>query len=116
MMEKAMDDSSTDTMEGDAMDEQSMDEHMQTMDDGQTVMAMAGAVNPATLYVSPGQQLILANHESFDVALTSDDGSIQTDTAAAGESIMFTAPDQIGTYAYMVAGYPNMTGTIVVEE
>lgn len=95
----------------------SMEEHMKLMDDGQTVMAMIGELNPKVLFVTPGQELAFASHENFDVQLKTKDGEHMTVLAKPGsEHTTFTAPMKPGRYEYYSSHDPNVFVTIVVEE
>ncbi len=109
-------------MEGENMDgmemdgEMSMEEHMEMMNDGETVMAMAGAMNPSTLYVAPGETLRFVNHEAYANSIIADDGSFQSPMTPSGEESEFTAPEEVGTYTYRSSANENIEGTLVVEE
>jgi len=93
-----------------------MEDHMATMDDGKTVMAMTGAFSPNTLFVFPGQELTLSNHESYDLKITSLDGEgFESTMVKAGEDGLFIAPTTPGRYEYSSSENPEIKGILVVE-
>lgn len=94
-----------------------MEEHMRLMDDGKTVMAMVGQLNPKVIYATPGQELVFASHENFDIQLKTKDGNFMTVLAKPGsEHTTFTAPPKPGRYDYYSSHDPKIFVTIVVEE
>jgi plastocyanin len=73
------------------------------------------AFSPATLTVSGGAHVSVANDDSTAHTVTADDGhSFDTGSIDAGSSATVTAP-KAGRYAYHCSIHPFMHGTLVVR-
>lgn len=116
----AMDGMEDGAMEG--MDEvekkhgMTMEEHVEAIDDGQTIMIMGGQMYPETLYVSPGQTITVLNHENVDLSLESADGTIETDIIPPDGGGELTAPEEVGSYPYYSSSDEGIEGMLVVEK
>lgn len=74
------------------------------------------AFSPATLTVSPGQQVTVQNSDSTTHTVTATAGKIfDTGSVAAGASATFTAPTAPGSYPYICTIHQFMHGTLVVK-
>lgn len=93
----------------------SMAEHIKMMDDGRTVMAMGGMLNPAVLHATAGKSLRVVNHEGAPVKLIFASGMETSEVPPGGEA-SFTAPQEVGRYEYHSSQNPNIQGVLVVEE
>lgn len=71
------------------------------------------AFAPAELRVAAGTTVTWTNRDSIPHTATADDGSFDTGTLDPGASDAVTF-DTAGTFAYVCAFHPNMTGTITV--
>lgn len=104
---------------GTAMDmnsgaEMNMESHSAMLDDGLTVMFMAGTISPAVLYAAPGQEVRILNHESQDLQLVLENG-VESEIVASGSEGSFTAPTEPGAYVYHSSKSDTVSGTLVVE-
>ncbi len=70
---------------------------------------------PATITVSPGQQVTFTNDDKTAHTATAKDGSFNTDAIQPGEDASVTAPDQPGEYPFICSFHPFMKGTVVVQ-
>ena len=72
------------------------------------------AYEPATLKVKAGTTVTWTNDDNVPHTATSEDGEFDTNTIVAGDTaqVVFDSP---GTYVYVCAFHPGMTGTIVVS-
>jgi plastocyanin len=73
------------------------------------------AFAPATLTVSPGQQVTVANHDSVAHTVTATGGAFDTGDITPGGSATFTAPAKAGDYPYDCTIHPFMKGTLTVR-
>lgn len=71
------------------------------------------AFDPAELTVAAGTTVTWANADSVPHTATAEDGSFDTSTIDGGASASHTFATP-GTYPYICAFHPNMTGTITV--
>ena len=71
--------------------------------------------DPATITVSPGQQVTFTNGDKTAHTATAKDGSFNTDAIQPGEDASVTAPDQPGEYPFICSFHPFMKGTLVVR-
>lgn len=70
---------------------------------------------PASLTVSPGTRITVANHDSTAHTATADNGqSFDTGNIDPGSSASITLPKP-GTYKYHCSIHPFMHGTLVVR-
>jgi plastocyanin len=97
------------------METDQMEEHFSQMNDGKTIMIMAGRFNPETLYIKPGTSLRFVNHESVAMSIQTETQTLSKETKT-GEESEFKAPMQPGTYQYTSSANTSIKGTIVVEE
>jgi len=72
------------------------------------------AFGPQTLEIAAGTTVTFTNNDSAPHTATADDGSFDTGQLDQGASASVTF-DTPGTYTYVCAFHPNMTGTIVVS-
>jgi plastocyanin len=79
----------------------------------QAVTIQDFAFGPETLEITAGTTVTWTNNDSAAHTATADDGSFDTGTIDSGGSASVTF-DTPGTYTYICAFHPNMTGTIVV--
>jgi plastocyanin len=70
--------------------------------------------SPATLRVSPGATVTVANNDSVAHTMTSTTKKFDTGDVAPGASATFKAPTTPGTYAYICTIHQFMHGTLVV--
>lgn len=71
------------------------------------------AFEPATIRVEPGTTVVFENADDTDHTATADDGAVDTDTIARGESVSVVV-DQPGTHAYHCGFHPFMKGVVEV--
>ena len=71
------------------------------------------AFDPAELRVAAGTTVTWTNRDSVPHTATADDGSFDTGAIDGGASASHTF-DAPGTFAYICAFHPNMTGTVIV--
>lgn len=69
--------------------------------------------DPPQLTVVAGAEIAFTNDGQEVHTATADDGSFDTGTVNAGDSVSLTF-DQVGTFAYHCSLHPWMTGEIVV--
>lgn len=99
-----------------SMEDEKMKKHLEEMNDGRTVMAMMGKMNPEVLNVTKGQSLRFVNHESYSNSIVADNAEFKSLTTASGAETEFKAPMKTGTYKYSSKIKPEISGTLVVEE
>jgi plastocyanin len=80
----------------------------------QTVSIEGFAFAPASVTVEVGDSVTWTNADDAAHTATAGDGSFDTESIAAGESSTITF-DTAGTFAYVCAIHPTMSGTVVVE-
>ena len=69
--------------------------------------------SPKVITVKAGTIVTFTNDDTTAHTVTSDDGTFDTGTIAAGDSL--TLPfDEPGTFAYHCEIHPSMTGTVIV--
>lgn len=81
--------------------------------DGDSVCIFNLAYEPETLTVAAGTTVTWTNDDNLPHTATSADGEFDTNTIAAGATAEVTF-DTPGTFAYVCAFHPGMSGTIVV--
>jgi YVTN family beta-propeller protein len=72
------------------------------------------AFTPATLMIAPGQTVTWSNDDGAPHGLAYHDGAKGTDVLLPGASFSRTY-DQPGTFDYLCAVHPYMTGKVIVE-
>lgn len=70
------------------------------------------AFGPTSLVVAPGTQITVVNQDWAPHTVTARDNSFDTGTIAGGQRGEITAPSSPGTYPYICAIHPSMTGTL----
>ena len=70
---------------------------------------------PASLTVAPGTVVTVVNRDNVAHTVTSSSGGFNTADIAPGASVVFTAPDHAGHFAYICSIHQYMTGTLVVS-
>lgn len=71
---------------------------------------------PAELTVAPGAEIPVSNNDTDAHTLTAKgDGGFDTDTLEGEASGSITAPSEAGTYEYVCAFHPFMTGSVTVS-
>lgn len=113
----------TDSMNEDTTDSEvthsssmSEEEMAQMVAEGQTVMVMGGQVSPTVIYAEPAEEIMIANHEAYDIKLVSEEGLFESEMVASGTDGSFMAPIEVGSYGYYVSENPSLKGTLVVEK
>jgi plastocyanin len=81
---------------------------------GNAVRIRGFAFEPATITVSAGETVTWTNEESADHTVTHGAGRFGSETLGQGSSFRFRF-DRPGTYEYVCALHPEMTGTVVVR-
>ncbi|MDU8944050.1 cupredoxin domain-containing protein [Ovoidimarina sediminis] len=69
---------------------------------------------PATVEIRPGDEVIWVNDDLVPHTATAREGDWETDTLEAGASGRIAFADR-GTFAYVCAFHPHMTGTVAVR-
>ena len=80
----------------------------------QTVSIEDFSFSPATVTVEVGDSVTWSNADATAHTATAGDGSFDTESIGPGETSTITF-DTAGSYAYVCAIHPTMTGTVVVE-
>lgn len=75
---------------------------------------------PASLAVTPGEKIVVTNHDSVTHTFTATPGStpegkFDSGDIAPGKTVTVTAPTARGSYAFHCAIHPFMTGTLTVK-
>lgn len=65
--------------------------------------------------VKPGSMVTVTNTDSAPHTLTAKDKGGFDVEVHAGETVIFSAPDSPGRYAFVCTFHPQMTGTLVVK-
>jgi plastocyanin len=65
--------------------------------------------------VVPGRKITVVNQDRAPHTVTARDNSFDTGTIAGGQRAEITAPSSPGTYPYICAIHPSMTGTLLVK-
>lgn len=78
------------------------------------------AFSPATFTVSPGERIVVTNHDSVDHTFTATPGSnpqgkFNTGDIGPGKTAVVTAPTKPGAYAFYCQIHNFMTGTLTVR-
>jgi plastocyanin len=76
---------------------------------------LLGMLGPTSLVVAPGTKITVVNQDRAPHTVTARDNSFDTGTIAGGQRAEITAPSSPGTYPYICAIYPSMTGTLFVK-
>jgi len=72
--------------------------------------------SPKTVTVSPGEVVTVVNNDIAGHSVTSDaSGAFDTNIISSGNTVTFTAPQEVGDHGYHCTPHPNMKGTIVVK-
>lgn len=80
-----------------------------------TVVIKNFAYGPATMTVAPGTKITVVNQDRAPHTVTAVNKSFDTGTIAGGQRGEMTAPTTPGTYPYICAMHPSMTGTLIVK-
>ncbi len=64
--------------------------------------------------VQPGQTITVINNDGVPHTVTAADGSFDTGTLAAGQSVQLVVPDTAGAHPFFCAIHPSMTGNLNV--
>jgi|SRR2546423_15398074 plastocyanin len=80
-----------------------------------TVVIKNFAFGPATMVVPPGTKITVVNQDKAPHTMTAVNKSFDTGTIAGGQHGVLTAPSTPGTYPYVCAMHPSMTGSLIVK-
>lgn len=80
---------------------------------GVTIAGMA--FSPATITVKKGTSVTWTNNDSVSHTVTGNNGGPNSSTLGNGQSYSFTF-NTTGTFKYICAIHPSMTGTVIVTE
>lgn len=80
-----------------------------------TVMIQNFLFAPEDLTVAPGATVTVVNQDTANHTLTAKDHSFDTGNIPGNGTGAFTAPTKPGTYPYICAIHPFMTGTLTVS-
>ncbi len=70
--------------------------------------------SPVDVTVAPGATVTIVNQDSANHTLSATDHSFDTGNIPGNATGTFTAPTRPGTYSYICAIHPFMTGTLTV--
>jgi plastocyanin len=65
--------------------------------------------------VPPGATVAVKNADPAEHSVTADKDKLFDVEVQEGQTVLFTAPDQPGTYTYFCSYHPMMHGTLVVK-
>jgi plastocyanin len=80
-----------------------------------TLMIQNFLFAPEGLTVAPGATVTVVNQDTANHTLTEKDHSFDTGNIPGNATGTFTAPTKAGTYPYICAIHPFMTGTLTVS-
>jgi plastocyanin len=69
----------------------------------------------SNLHVTPGETVLVANHDSVAHTVTADDGAFDSGNVPGGKAVRFVAPDRPDTYEFICTIHPSMRGQLVVR-
>ena len=65
--------------------------------------------------VSPGETVTVTNLDGVEHTMTATDGSFDSGVLATGSAVSIVAPATPGTYSFLCAIHPSMTGQLTVQ-